>query len=214
MTTFNALPHSGAGAGDLVAVHGDAVGTSASSLRRVRVLHRRGQSRPHKEELARKLGASDYIDSSAEDPAKALPRWRRQGDSATDQRRGESDRRRPARRRPTTRGGDHSTNFVGPQPVVGDCGFGARCWSKRQSCRRRTRRCGKAQEARMTTKQPASAETSEAGRGSAHSRNASASSHGCSTFSVSSSSARVRPRLTAAIGLPALAAHCTKRRPE
>jgi D-arabinose 1-dehydrogenase-like Zn-dependent alcohol dehydrogenase len=74
ITTFNALRHSGAGPGDLVAIHG--VGglghlgiqfAARQGLRTVAV--NRGSD---KEELARKLGASDYIDSAAQDPAKAL----------------------------------------------------------------------------------------------------------------------------------------------
>src|SRR5574337_2029237 len=42
----------------------------------------------------------------------------------------------------------------------------------------------------------------------------SAAPTGRSTFSASSSSARVRPRLIAATGLPAAAAACAKRKPE
>jgi hypothetical protein len=47
-----------------------------------------------------------------------------------------------------------------------------------------------------------------------YSRNESAASQRSSTFSVRSSSARVRPRLTAAIGMPRRAAIWTKRKPE
>ncbi len=74
VTTFNALRHSGAGPGHLVAIHG--VGglgylgiqfAARQGLRTVAV--NRGRD---KEELARSLGASDYIDSAAEDPAKVL----------------------------------------------------------------------------------------------------------------------------------------------
>ena len=74
VTTFNALRHSNAGPGDLVAVHG--VGglghlaiqyAARQGYRTVAV--NRGRD---KEELARKLGADDYIDSATEDPAKAL----------------------------------------------------------------------------------------------------------------------------------------------
>jgi D-arabinose 1-dehydrogenase-like Zn-dependent alcohol dehydrogenase len=74
VTTFNALRHSGAGPADLVAVHG--VGglghlgvqfAARQGFRTVAVNRSRD-----KEELARSLGASDYIDSAAEDPAKAL----------------------------------------------------------------------------------------------------------------------------------------------
>src|SRR5947209_1693305 len=47
-----------------------------------------------------------------------------------------------------------------------------------------------------------------------YSRKASASPQGCSTFSVSRSSARVRPRFTAATSFPSRAAACAKRNPE
>ena len=74
VTTFNALRHSGARAGDLVAVHGVGglghLGVQFAARQGFRtVAINRGRD---KEELARKLGASDYIDSAAEDPAKAL----------------------------------------------------------------------------------------------------------------------------------------------
>ena len=74
ITTFNALRHSGAGPGDLVAVHGVGglghLGIQFAARQGFRtVAVNRGRD---KEELARKLGASDYIDSAAEDPAKAL----------------------------------------------------------------------------------------------------------------------------------------------
>ncbi len=74
VTTFNALRHSGAGPGDLVAVHGVGglghLGIQFAARQGFRtVAVNRGRD---KEELARKLGASDYIDSAAEDPAKAL----------------------------------------------------------------------------------------------------------------------------------------------
>jgi len=74
VTTFNALRHTGAGAGDLVAVHGVGglghLGIQFAARQGFRtVAVNRGRD---KEELARKLGASDYIDSAAEDPAKAL----------------------------------------------------------------------------------------------------------------------------------------------
>jgi len=74
VTTFNALRHTGAGPGDVVAVHG--VGglghlaiqyAARQGFRTVAV--NRGRD---KEELAKKLGASDYIDSATQDPAKAL----------------------------------------------------------------------------------------------------------------------------------------------
>ena len=74
VTTFNALRHTGAGPGDVVAVHGlgglGHLGVQYAARRGFRtVAVNRGRD---KEELAKKLGASDYIDSAAEDPAKAL----------------------------------------------------------------------------------------------------------------------------------------------
>jgi alcohol dehydrogenase len=74
VTTFNALRHTGAGPGDLVAVHGVGglghLGVQFAARQGFRtVAVNRGRD---KEELARSLGASDYIDSAAEDPAKAL----------------------------------------------------------------------------------------------------------------------------------------------
>jgi alcohol dehydrogenase len=74
ITTFNALRHSGAGPGDLVAIHGVGglghLGIQFATRQGFRtVAVNRGTD---KEELARKLGASDYIDSAAQDPAKAL----------------------------------------------------------------------------------------------------------------------------------------------
>ena len=74
VTTFNALRHSGAGPGDLVAVHGVGglghLGIQYAARQGFRtVAVNRGRD---KEALARELGAADYIDSAAEDPAKAL----------------------------------------------------------------------------------------------------------------------------------------------
>jgi D-arabinose 1-dehydrogenase-like Zn-dependent alcohol dehydrogenase len=74
ITTFNALRHSGARPGDLVAVQGIGglghLGIQYSARMGFRtVAVNRGRD---KEELARSLGAHDYIDSSAGDPAKAL----------------------------------------------------------------------------------------------------------------------------------------------
>lgn len=74
ITTFNAIRNSGAVAGDLVAIHG--VGglghlgiqfAARLGFHTVAVNRRRD-----KEALARQLGAHDYIDSEAEDPAAAL----------------------------------------------------------------------------------------------------------------------------------------------
>ncbi|WP_254514905.1 zinc-binding dehydrogenase [Novosphingobium sp. G106] len=74
ITTFNALRNSGAKPGDLVAVHG--VGglghlgiQFARKLGYRTVAVNRGTD---KEALARELGAHDYIDSTAGDPAAAL----------------------------------------------------------------------------------------------------------------------------------------------
>jgi alcohol dehydrogenase len=74
VTTFNALRHTGAGPGDIVAVHGVGglghLGLQYAARQGFRtVAVNRGRD---KEALARSLGASDYIDSAAEDPAKAL----------------------------------------------------------------------------------------------------------------------------------------------
>jgi len=74
ITTFNALRNSGARPGDLVAIHGiGGLGHLAiqfaahQGFRTVAV--NRGRD---KEALARSLGAHDYIDSQADDPAAAL----------------------------------------------------------------------------------------------------------------------------------------------
>ncbi len=74
ITTFNALRHCGAAPGDLVAIHG--VGglghlgiQFAARLGFRTVAVNRGRE---KEELARSLGAHEYIDSQAGDPALAL----------------------------------------------------------------------------------------------------------------------------------------------
>lgn len=74
VTTFNALRHTGAGPGDLVAVHGVGglghLGIQFAARQGFRtVAVNRGRD---KEALARKLGATSYIDSATEDPAKAL----------------------------------------------------------------------------------------------------------------------------------------------
>src|SRR5271166_1605372 len=74
ITTFNALRHSGAGPGDLVAVHGVGglghLGLQFAARQGFRtVAVNRGRD---KEDLGRSLGASDYIDSAVEDPAAAL----------------------------------------------------------------------------------------------------------------------------------------------
>ena len=74
VTTFNALRHSGAGPGDLVAVHGVGglghLGIQYAARQGFRtVAVNRGRD---KEALARELGATDYVDSAAEDPGKAL----------------------------------------------------------------------------------------------------------------------------------------------
>ena len=74
VTTFNALRNSGAGPGDLVAVHGVGglghLGIQFAARQGFRtVAVNRGRN---KEALARSLGAHDYIDSTAEDAAAAL----------------------------------------------------------------------------------------------------------------------------------------------
>jgi D-arabinose 1-dehydrogenase-like Zn-dependent alcohol dehydrogenase len=74
ITTFNAIRNSGARAGDLVAVQGIGglghLGIQfAAKLGFRTVAVNRGRD---KEALARQLGAHDYIDSEASDPAQAL----------------------------------------------------------------------------------------------------------------------------------------------
>jgi alcohol dehydrogenase len=74
ITTFNAIRNSGARAGDLVAVHGIGglghLGIQfAARLGFRTVAVNRGRD---KEKLARSLGAHEYIDSAATDPAQAL----------------------------------------------------------------------------------------------------------------------------------------------
>jgi D-arabinose 1-dehydrogenase-like Zn-dependent alcohol dehydrogenase len=74
ITTFNSLRNSGAKAGDLVAVHGIGglghLGVQyASKLGFKTVAIGRGQD---KEPLARKLGATQYLDSSSVNPAEEL----------------------------------------------------------------------------------------------------------------------------------------------
>lgn len=76
LTTFNALRNSGARPGELVAIHGIGglghLGVQFAAKMGYRtVAIARGAD---KEPLARKLGASEYIDSRAEDPAAALRR--------------------------------------------------------------------------------------------------------------------------------------------
>src|SRR5580700_9776281 len=74
ITTFNALRHCGATPGDLVAIHGVGglghLGIQFAARQGFRtVAVNRGRD---KEALARTLGAHDYIDSAAGDPAQAL----------------------------------------------------------------------------------------------------------------------------------------------
>ena len=74
ITTFNALRNCGARAGDLVAIHGVGglghLGIQFAARQGFRtVAVNRGRD---KEALARSLGAHDYIDSAAQDPAQAL----------------------------------------------------------------------------------------------------------------------------------------------
>ena len=74
ITTFNALRNSGAGPGDLVAIHGVGglghLGIQFAARLGFRVVAvNRGRD---KEQLARSLGAHEYIDTQAGDPAAAL----------------------------------------------------------------------------------------------------------------------------------------------
>jgi D-arabinose 1-dehydrogenase-like Zn-dependent alcohol dehydrogenase len=74
ITTFNALRNCGAGAGELVAIHGVGglghLGIQFAARLGFRVVAvNRGRD---KAQLARSLGAHDYIDTSAADPAAAL----------------------------------------------------------------------------------------------------------------------------------------------
>jgi D-arabinose 1-dehydrogenase-like Zn-dependent alcohol dehydrogenase len=76
VTTFNALRNAGARPGDLVAVHGiGGLGhlgvqfAAKAGFRTVAIA--RGQD---KEALARQLGAHEYVDSAAQDPAAELKR--------------------------------------------------------------------------------------------------------------------------------------------
>jgi D-arabinose 1-dehydrogenase-like Zn-dependent alcohol dehydrogenase len=76
LTTFNALRHSGAGPGDLVAIHGlgglGHLGVQFANKMGFRTVGiARGQD---KAALARELGAAHYIDTTAEDSAKELQR--------------------------------------------------------------------------------------------------------------------------------------------
>lgn len=76
VTTFNALRHSGAGPGDVVAILGlgglGHLGVQyAAKMGFKTVAIARGQD---KEPLARKMGATHYIDSQAQDPAAELAR--------------------------------------------------------------------------------------------------------------------------------------------
>jgi D-arabinose 1-dehydrogenase-like Zn-dependent alcohol dehydrogenase len=74
VTTFNALRHSGARSGDLVAIHGiGGLGHLAVQFARRMGFHTIAVARgSDKAPLAASLGADRYIDSTAEDPAKAL----------------------------------------------------------------------------------------------------------------------------------------------
>jgi alcohol dehydrogenase len=74
ITTFNSLRNSGAKPGDLVAIHGVGglghLGIQFAARQGFRtVAINRGRD---KENLARSLGAHEYIDSAADDPAQAL----------------------------------------------------------------------------------------------------------------------------------------------
>jgi D-arabinose 1-dehydrogenase-like Zn-dependent alcohol dehydrogenase len=74
VTTFNALRHSGARSGDLVAVHGlGGLGHLGVQYAKKMGFHTVAVARgADKAPLAASLGADRYVDSTAEDPAKAL----------------------------------------------------------------------------------------------------------------------------------------------
>lgn len=74
VTTYNALRNSGARASDLVAIHGvGGLGHLGIQFAARQGFHTVAVNRGRdKEELAKKLGARAYIDSTAEDPAAAL----------------------------------------------------------------------------------------------------------------------------------------------
>jgi alcohol dehydrogenase len=74
ITTFNALRNCGARAGDLVAIHGvGGLGHLGIQFAARQGFHTVAVNRGRdKEKLARSLGAHDYIDSEAADPAAAL----------------------------------------------------------------------------------------------------------------------------------------------
>ncbi|MEZ4451487.1 MAG: alcohol dehydrogenase [Nannocystaceae bacterium] len=76
ITTYNALRNSGARAGDTVAVSGiGGLGHLAVQYARQMGFRTVALSRgPDKESLARELGAHEYVDTAAEDSAKALQR--------------------------------------------------------------------------------------------------------------------------------------------
>jgi D-arabinose 1-dehydrogenase-like Zn-dependent alcohol dehydrogenase len=74
LTTFNALRNSGARSGDLVAIHGlGGLGHLGVQFARKMGFHTVAVARgADKAPLAASLGADQYIDSTAEDPANAL----------------------------------------------------------------------------------------------------------------------------------------------
>jgi alcohol dehydrogenase len=74
ITTFNALRNSGAGPGDLVVIHGvGGLGHLGIQFAARQGFHTVAVARGRdKEQLARQLGAHDYIDSEDGDPAEAL----------------------------------------------------------------------------------------------------------------------------------------------
>lgn len=81
ITVYNALRHSGARAGDLVAVQGIG-GLGHLGIQYARQMGFRTVAigrNPDKEPLARQLGAHDYVDSAAGDPAQALQNWAARG---------------------------------------------------------------------------------------------------------------------------------------
>jgi D-arabinose 1-dehydrogenase-like Zn-dependent alcohol dehydrogenase len=76
LTTYNALRHSGARGGDLVAILGiGGLGHLGVQFARKLGFHTIAIARGReKEELSRRLGAHDYVDSTAQDPAEELAR--------------------------------------------------------------------------------------------------------------------------------------------
>ncbi|MGC9259506.1 MAG: alcohol dehydrogenase [Phycisphaerae bacterium] len=77
VTTYNALRHSGARSGDVVAIQGlGGLGHLGVQFARAMGFHTVAISGSNaKRELAAKLGAHDYVDTSKQSPAEALQKW-------------------------------------------------------------------------------------------------------------------------------------------